>query len=159
MEKSKHQSRSSRLVNFSQRRAASWSCAKFNSACPNTPARSGLSRTLSSKRPRAGLEGGATRGAILPIVAGTALLCAIAAYAILIMTLAQAKHTAFYRERTRARYAAEAGIVWAQQRLFISPTWGGGTLPIDGINVAVTVAPPCGAPPCPLQTIQAAVMY
>ncbi|MBI2495743.1 MAG: hypothetical protein HYW10_04165 [Candidatus Omnitrophica bacterium] len=62
----------------------------------------------------------------------------------------------------RARYAAEAGLVWAQQQLWVTPTSsfaGNPDITIGGIGVDITVNPPCGATPCPPQTLQARVSY
>jgi Tfp pilus assembly protein PilX len=86
--------------------------------------------------------------ATLIIVLITALLAGIAAYSVLQMMIAEARQARFYRERMRARYAAEAGIVWAQQRLWDNEAWSSGvgtdfTLP-DGTTVDVVMAP-CGA--------------
>ena len=82
------------------------------------------------------------RGAILPIVLGTALLCAIAAYAVLIIVAAQGRHAQFYRGRLRARYAAEAGMVWAKERLWLNPTYCGNPAPppIEGMVVSITIS-------------------
>ena len=84
----------------------------------------------------------AKRGAVLAVVVGVAIVAAIAAYAILLMVLAQGRHARFYRERLRARYAAEAGIVWAQQRLWRDPTYCGSPGPpaIEGLAVTVTIS-------------------
>lgn len=104
------------------------------------------------------------RGAILGMVIFIALIASIAAITVLQIAVAQARQAKFYSERTRSRYAAEAGLVWAQQNLYTNPTWqpaGPLPVPVGGtvVNVVVTVAPPCGAPPCPNQTISSKVTY
>jgi hypothetical protein len=62
-----------------------------------------------------------------------------------------------------ARYVAEAGMVWAQQRLIATPTWNGGSskLSVGGkdYTAVVTVTPTCAAAPCPPRTIRSKVIY
>jgi Tfp pilus assembly protein PilX len=77
------------------------------------------------------------RGAVLVIVMISALVAAIVAYAELFVSASQAKHARFYRERTDARYLAEAAIVIAREKLF---------------NEAATPFPP-GCPPGGTQTV------
>ncbi len=57
------------------------------------------------------------RGAALGIVIMTALVCSIAAYFILIVSLSQARIGAALERRTQARHLAEAGLVIAMQKL------------------------------------------
>ena len=103
------------------------------------------------------------RGVILGVAIAIALLASIAAYTVLQIGMYQARHAEFYRDHTASRYAAEAGLVWAQQNLYANPTWGGGTLPVAvggaNVNVVVTVNPPCAVAPCPGRTVQAKVTY
>ena len=97
------------------------------------------------------------RGAALWIVIVTALICSVAAYTMLMMAVSQARRGQFYANRTKARYAAEAGLVWAMQRLWQAPTnFTAGTtdVTVDGMNVDVIGA--CNPGPC---TLQAKVMY
>ena len=96
------------------------------------------------------------KGVVLMITVMTAIVCAIAAYAALQIAIAEARQAVFYRDRTKARYAAEAGLVWAQQRLWQNPADCFNANPdvaldhdadpaTPPLNVDVTVTP-CGAP-------------
>jgi len=86
------------------------------------------------------------RGNTLGVSILTAIICSIAAYLILFLATGQARHARFYRQRVRARYAAEAAIVWAQQRLRADPTYcnTSNPPPLEGYQVQVTVTN-CGA--------------
>ena len=102
------------------------------------------------------------RGAVLGLAIAVAVLAAIITFTVLQAAMNQAKIGKFYFDRTRSRYAAEAGITWAQQRLRANPAFtdpaGDVDLVLDGtLNVDVTV-PGCGPPPC-RQTIQSKVVY
>jgi hypothetical protein len=68
-------------------------------------------------------------------------LASISAYAVLMLARSQALQARFYRERVRGRYTAEAGIVWAQQRLWNDPTYCGSPDPpvMDGLAIDVSV--------------------
>ena len=100
------------------------------------------------------------RGMILGMVIMMAVIGSIASYGVLQIAVNQSLHARFHGERTRARYAAEAGIVWAQQQLWNDPTYCGDPDPppaqFDGIVVDVIVSPPCvpGS-----HTISAKVVY
>ena len=61
------------------------------------------------------------RGTVLAVAILTAIVCSIAAYLVLFLAISQARHARFYHQRVRARYATEAAIVWAQQRLWVDP--------------------------------------
>lgn len=81
------------------------------------------------------------RGAILVFVMGTALVCAIAAFTVLLMAVSNARHARSTRERVKARYLAEAGQVYARERLWTEPAYCPGapvTLDTDGDGVADT---------------------
>ena len=95
------------------------------------------------------------QGAALLIVFFMALICAIASYAILAASMAQSYHARFWRQRTDARYLAEAGMVLARERLLANPNYTGGTEVIDGVGVRITVAGAANT----RQTISAAVNY
>ena len=106
------------------------------------------------------------RGMALGFVLIIALLGAIAAYAILMLAISQARHSAFSQERPSARYAAEAGLVWARQRLWEDPTSCFPANPdlsvdADGDGTAETnvdiVASSCGA--TDRRTLTAQVVY
>ena len=107
-------------------------------------------------------SGRGPRGAVLIVVMVTAFLIAIAIYTTLFLAISQARYAVFYRSRTQARYAAEAGLVWAQQRLWqtpsecfgASPDWTLPTTPPTNIEVTRT---PCPGPPP--STLTATVTY
>ncbi len=99
------------------------------------------------------------RGAILAIVIMAAVVFAIAAFALLTITLSSRKQARdVHQQRVRAHYAAEAGLVWAMQRLWVNPAYCGSPGPpqIDGMTVTVTVSN-CGAGN--VHTLQATVSY
>ena len=92
------------------------------------------------------------KGSALAITIGMALICSIAAYTILFIARAQVGPAQVFRERLRARYAAEAGVVWAQTQLWQNPSQSFPAGDVDFtftdargvINVDVIV------PPCPV---------
>ena len=93
-----------------------------------------------------------SQGAVLGVVIITALVCSIAAYAVLMIAVSRAKHAKFFRARTQARYLAEAAIVMAREQLWATPAWCGGTVLVDtngdqlgDKSVGVTVTP-CPGP-------------
>ena len=89
----------------------------------------------------------AERGIVLGLVIVTAIIFSIAAYAMLMVAMNQRQRAKeFDVDRLRARYAAEAGLVWAQERLWADPNFCGGVpsfSPINGLTVTVTVSGPC----------------
>ena len=79
-------------------------------------------RWRSQRGAASGEEGAApARGAVLAMMIMMALVAAISIYAILFMASSQARQAAFSLSSIRARYAAEVGLVWAQQRLQENP--------------------------------------
>jgi len=86
------------------------------------------------------------RGIALGIVILTAVVFSVAAFAVLTLTLGGTQRSSASEQRLRAQYAAEAGLVWAMQRLWANPNYCGAPDPpaIGGINVDVTVTN-CGA--------------
>ena len=102
----------------------------------------------------------AEHGIVLGIVIMTAVIFSIAAYAMLMTAMNQRQRAKeFDVDRLRARYAAEAGLVWAQERLWADPTFCVGSPPfnpINGLTVTVTVSGPC---PGPTHKITARVTY
>ena len=78
------------------------------------------------------------RGMVLSLAVVTALIGSIAALAALMMAFSHSRHAQFHRERTRARYFAELGLVREQLRLWDSPADCGITLigDQDGDTVA-----------------------
>ncbi len=63
------------------------------------------------------------RGAVLGITIMTALICGIAAYAVLFTSVSEARHTKFMKGRVGARYLSEAAIVYARERLWQNPAF------------------------------------
>ncbi len=61
------------------------------------------------------------RGIALGVVILTSIVFSIAAYAVLFMMMGLKQRTNFYERNLRARYATEAGLVWASQRLWANP--------------------------------------
>jgi Tfp pilus assembly protein PilX len=109
------------------------------------------------------------RGIVLGATLIMAFVAALASYGMLAIAIAQSHHARFYRERSPALGAAEAGVVWAQQNLLADPTWpaplGNPTtvnvdIDVDGIDdVTIAVTPACAAAPCPSRRIDATVIY
>lgn len=125
--------------------------------------------------PRGGREHADERGAILLIAVMAALLSSVAAYALLMIAMSQTRHEKSIVQRTRARYAAEAGIIKAMQCLWVNPRWSatgaldctGGTCSIgrdlcgfNGFDVNIELEPcPALPAPCPMRTLRARVQY
>ncbi len=63
-----------------------------------------------------------SRGAVLGITIMTALICGIAAYAVLQVSVSEARHTKFMKGRVGARYLSEAAIVIAKEKLWNEAT-------------------------------------
>ncbi|MBI3322043.1 MAG: hypothetical protein HYZ91_07245 [Candidatus Omnitrophica bacterium] len=97
------------------------------------------------------------RGSALMVVMVTALFSAVAVYIVLFMTFSESAQSKFYRLRLPAQSAAEAGIIWAQQRLWVNPSYCGfpDPPPMNGFTVNVTMTN-CGTP---TPTIHARVDY
>ena len=106
------------------------------------------------------------RGMVLGIVVVMAFIAAVASYTILLVAASQARQGQFWRQRFRARYAAEAGIVWAMERLWANQAYCGAPDPppfdTDGDGVADTTVDVtmsgCGGGAAN-RTISAAVTY
>ena len=103
------------------------------------------------------------RGIALGVVIITAVVFSVAAFAILTLSMGGAQQAGSYARRLKARYAAEAGLVWATQRLWGTPTWtssAGTDLTVGGMNVDVTLSA-CPAPPalCDNRRLEAKVTY
>ncbi len=101
------------------------------------------------------------KGSAIWVTLGVAIVCAIAAYGALFTAQSAGRRAQFHQERTRARYAAEGGLVWATDQLWSNPRWsapGGAVVPIGGTNVTITM-PACTqpAPACEVRTIQVTV--
>ncbi len=106
------------------------------------------------------------RGVVLGMVLITSIIFGIAAFGLLSLAMNPGQAIFAGEGRTRARYAAEAGLVFAMQRLWVNPT-NCATLsppPLDtddnGIpDTTVTVtAVPCPGPGV-VSTLQAKVTF
>jgi len=88
------------------------------------------------------------RGVALAMMIMMALVAAISIYAILFMASSQARQAAFNASSIRARYAAEVGLVWAQQQLHDNPAYCGTPPPppVSGMTPLVTMTN-CGPTP------------
>jgi len=95
------------------------------------------------------------RGAALAMVLAVAVCFSIAAFTALILALSRPRTKDFYKRRAVAQYAAEAGLVWAMQRLWNEagtpyppgcPVGGTGTdtVTVNGVPSTITVTN-CGA--------------
>ena len=94
------------------------------------------------------------RGAALAITIMIALIMSISIYAILVMASSQARQAAFNLSSIRARYAAEVGLVWAQQQLRANSNYCGDPDPpptaVAGMSINVIVNEGvCPPPPSP----------
>jgi len=91
------------------------------------------------------------RGAALLVVLFVALVGSVGVYGVLMTSMGMTRQSIGLSNALRARYAAEAGLVWARQRLWESlQDFGGGTdLTVNGMDVDVTGA--CSTLPCDLQ--------
>ena len=81
------------------------------------------------------------RGITLVTVIVAAMVFSIAAYAVLFMSMSMSNRQSFNEKDVRSRYAAEAGIVWAMQKLWADPLecFGGpNDLPLDDDGDPVT---------------------
>mgnify|MGYP001576767448 CR=1 FL=1 len=102
----------------------------------------------------------ARRGAALTVVLMTALFSAIAVYTLMLMTLSQARHATFFQDRAVAVNAAEAGLIWAQQQLWVTPTLCGSlTVPAALFDPPVTVTVNITDCSSPVRTLKAQVSY
>lgn len=87
------------------------------------------------------------RGMALGIVIFSAIVFSVASFAVLNVAMSRAQTSTFQEGRVRARYAAEAGLVWARERLWADPGFpnfcipGGFSLPFDSDGNGVIDAP------------------
>ena len=58
------------------------------------------------------------RGMVMGFAILTAFLAALSSYVMLQLVVSGAQHARYYRNRSISRYAAEAGLVWAQQQMW-----------------------------------------
>ncbi len=88
------------------------------------------------------------RGGLLGFALATALISSITIYAVLFSAISQGRQGRFLKERLRAQYVAEAGLVIAKERLWRDPTYAGGVVPVtdtsglNSTNVTITVTVP-----------------
>ena len=104
------------------------------------------------------------RGIAVGMVIVMALLFAIGAFAALMSALTRLRISGTIRQGIVARYAAEGGLVYAMQKLWVDPAYcGTGATPISigakgytkDVHITVT---PCN-PPTPGQVIKAKVTW
>ncbi len=94
-----------------------------------------------------------SRGGALIAVIVTALIASVAAFAALMMAMSQSQSAKLQQDRLVARYAAEAGLVWAQQQLWDEQAfWSNPAHPCtdpgtEGTNVVLTNQPLPGIGP------------
>ena len=105
------------------------------------------------------------RGAVLTLAIIIAVLGAIASMTMLQLAYYQSLHARFHRLHTAAQYAAEAGIVWGQQRLLSDPNYCGAQDPPPAmfnppatVDVTVTNCVPPN-PPGTNHVVSARVVY
>ena len=112
------------------------------------------------------------RGSLLTMVIVGAIIFSLTAYAMLNMSLSRTQSVKYNVDRYRARYAAEAGVVYAMQKLWANPTWSSGQgwttaedLELDTNADGVTdtqvdiILPACTKVPCEMRRLQAKVVY
>ncbi len=111
-------------------------------------------------------------GMVLGMSIILAVLFALVAYSNLLLAISQAEQTRFFKSHPTAKYAAEAGIVIARERLMANPnycgpggtgTWtqqvdsdGDGFVKAADLNVQITLSAPC---PSAKHTISSKVVY
>lgn len=115
------------------------------------------------------------RGTALGVVLMASIVFTVSAFAVLTIGMSSNQRTELlYGDRIKARYAAEAGVVWTMQKLWQDPTWfsnAGYTgspgdppeLDTDGDGKADTkvdvILPKCTKTPCEARKLQARVIY
>ena len=111
-------------------------------------------------------------GSVLAMVIIGAVIFSIAAYAMLNLSLSRTQSVRYNIDRYRARYAAEAGMVYAMQKLWANPNWSSGQgwtksedldLDTNADGIADTqvdiIIPKCTKSPCEMRRLQAQVVY
>ena len=98
------------------------------------------------------------RGIALGIVTVMAFVLALASAALMTVGLSRGSTSAKERKRLQARYVAEAGLVWAMQRLWVDPDFcvTNSVLDLNGVKTKVSLAD-CGVGNT--QTITSKVVY
>ncbi|MBI4322761.1 MAG: hypothetical protein HY596_00620 [Candidatus Omnitrophica bacterium] len=98
------------------------------------------------------------RGVALGMVIVMALIFAVAAFGVMTLSVSRSQTSGLQAHRLKAQYAAEAGLVWAMQRLWQDQAYCGeqDPPPINGLTVDVTVTN-CG--PGNTHTLSAKVLY
>lgn len=102
------------------------------------------------------------RGIALGVVIMMSLVFGVVALGALMLSSSRSQTSSLQSHRLKAQYAAEAGLVWAMQRLFNTPTQafasGNTDLTINGIAVDV-ILPACASTPCESRQLQAKAIY
>ena len=119
-----------------------------------------VQRPVSEARRGRRMRGSNEQGIALVIVIVIGVLMAIAAFAVLMMSINRARVGGLFERRAVAFHAAEGGAVLAMQRLWVNPAYCGGPENIGTSKVVITILPPpCPQPPGTLRTIKAQVVY
>ena len=78
------------------------------------------------------------RGIALAAALMFALIASISAYVLLFMAHATARQSYIFRKRAESRFASEAGVVWALQRLWPDTAYCGVPDPAPGTFIPAT---------------------
>jgi len=97
------------------------------------------------------------RGIILALLFVGAILLTTAAFAVMAISVNRLSIVRKSYDRYQSQYAAEAGLVWAMQQLWVNPSFcaAGETVVLNGRTATVNMAN-CGSS---LATISSAVTY
>ena len=105
------------------------------------------------------------KGAALVAVIVTALVTSVVSFGVLLLAMSHAQTSDVQIDRLRAQYAAEAGLVLAQQKLWVNPDYCGESwsLDTDGVGGVAPTPVSIQVTPCVPGTsqhrIQARVTY
>ena len=81
--------------------------------------------------------------AVLVLLVIGAIVFAVMAYAVLAVSVSKKDLSHFEEDRARARYAAEAGMIWAYQKLWADPTYCNSVpspqVTLNGLKVGVLI--------------------
>lgn len=78
------------------------------------------------------------KGIALTAVIMASVVFAVAAFAVLMVALSMARRGGFDARRLQARYAAEAGLVWAKENLWNNPLFCNDNITVNGFAVSIT---------------------
>lgn len=102
------------------------------------------------------------RGVALGVVIMMSLVFAAVSMGALMLSSSRSQTSSLQAHRLKAQYAAEAGLVWAMQRLFTDPSQafasGDTDVTMNGVDVDV-ILPACSSTPCETRPLQAKAVY